>query len=175
MYTSSVKVFFHYLKQLSLLLQEVESAVQAGTHDESTVLQAQLAPGMFSMSHQSQTAIGFSLRTCYPLVGEPIPELPEPPDTLAGLQQHIQKAQDFLNRLRPEQFINAEERTITTKAGFAELELSGSDFLNLYALPNFFFHLSMVYAIQRQQGISIGKSDFDGFHQYPSGFSFLEE
>ena len=44
---------------------------------------------------------------------------------------------------------------------------SGSDFLNLYRLPNFFFHMNMAYANLRAQGMEIGKADFDGLHGYP--------
>jgi hypothetical protein len=38
--------------------------------------------------------------------------------------------------------------------------------LQQYALPNFFFHLSMVYALLRQQGLPLSKADFDGWHVY---------
>ncbi|WP_232461250.1 DUF1993 family protein [Cellvibrio sp. PSBB006] len=37
----------------------------------------------------------------------------------------------------------------------------------------FFFHLSMSYAIARQAGIPLSKADFDGYHSYPVGFSFV--
>jgi len=39
-------------------------------------------------------------------------------------------------------------------------------FLQQYALPNFFFHLSLVYALLRQQGLPLSKGDFDGWHVY---------
>jgi hypothetical protein len=42
----------------------------------------------------------------------------------------------------------------------------------MYAVPNFFFHYAMVYAIARQGGVPVGKSDFDGYHHYPSDFTF---
>ena len=45
----------------------------------------------------------------------------------------------------------------------------------MYAVPNFFFHYSMVYAIARNAGVAIGKTDFDGFHKYPLGFIFTDE
>ena len=44
---------------------------------------------------------------------------------------------------------------------------SGSDFLHLYGLPNFFFHMNMAYANLRAQGMEIGKADYDGLHGYP--------
>jgi hypothetical protein len=42
----------------------------------------------------------------------------------------------------------------------------------MYAVPNFLFHYAMVYAIARQAGVPVGKSDFDGYHRYPPGFTF---
>ncbi|WP_295961007.1 DUF1993 family protein [Rhodoferax sp.] len=44
--------------------------------------------------------------------------------------------------------------------------LPGEAFLSQYALPNFFFHLTSAYALLRQQGVPLGKADFDGWHQY---------
>jgi hypothetical protein len=61
---------------------------------------------------------------------------------------------------------------IDDKAGFAELVLPANEFLYQYAMPNFFFHLSMVYAIAKQSGLCLSKADFDGYHIYPAGFSF---
>jgi len=65
-------------------------------------------------------------------------------------------------------------RLIKERAGFADLELVEPHFIHHYGLPNFFFHLSMVYAIARQQGVVLSKADFDGFHDYPNGFSFIQ-
>jgi len=42
-----------------------------------------------------------------------------------------------------------------------------------YAMPNFFFHLCMAYALLRAQGVPLGKPDFDGWHRYAPGFSFV--
>ena len=55
-----------------------------------------------------------------------------------------------------------------------ELDLPAAEYFHMYAVPNFFFHYSMVYAIARQGGVPVGKSDFDGYHRYPSGFTFEE-
>lgn len=37
-------------------------------------------------------------------------------------------------------------------------------FLAEFALPNFFFHLSMAYALARMLGCSVGKAGYDGLH-----------
>jgi hypothetical protein len=61
---------------------------------------------------------------------------------------------------------------IRHQAGFALLEQTGAEFLHLYGIPNFFFHLTMGYAALRAAGVPLGKADFDGFHSYPADFRF---
>ncbi len=41
-----------------------------------------------------------------------------------------------------------------------EMKFTGRDFLQGFALPNFFFHVTTAYAILRHKGIQIGKMDF---------------
>ena len=40
--------------------------------------------------------------------------------------------------------------------------MKGSDYLNHFVLPNFYFHLTAAYAILRHCGVEIGKRDFLG-------------
>ena len=37
---------------------------------------------------------------------------------------------------------------------------TGADYLRQFALPNFYFHATMAYAILRAQGVSLGKPDY---------------
>ena len=39
---------------------------------------------------------------------------------------------------------------------------NGDDYLLSFALPNFYFHVSMVHAILRNNGVAIGKLDYLG-------------
>jgi hypothetical protein len=50
--------------------------------------------------------------------------------------------------------------------------MPASEYVSSFVLPNFFFHISMVYAIAKNNGVSVSKGDFDGIHQYPKGFSW---
>ena len=42
------------------------------------------------------------------------------------------------------------------------MQMAGRDYLTLYAMPQFFFHLTTTYNILRHNGIEVGKSDFMG-------------
>ena len=78
----------------------------------------------------------------------------------------------MLGAMTPAEFEGAETRVIRHQAGFAVLEQTGVDFLHLFGLPNFFFHMTMGYAALRAAGVPLGKADFDGFHAYPADFRF---
>lgn len=161
MYDSSVPVFRRYLSNLRAIVS------LAATHpDAAALLSARLAPNMNDFATQVEIAVNFPVRCCAPLCGLPHRGSGEFGATFSGLRARIDHVLAFLDGLTPADFNGAEERTIADRAGEAELTLKGRQFLSEYALPNFFFHLTSAYAILRQAGLPIGKSDFDGFHVY---------
>jgi uncharacterized protein len=119
----------------------------------------------FPAGQQFATAAGFALRIACPLAGRGVPDLPQ------ALGPRLAVARAMLGAMQPAEFEAAETRLIRHQAGDAVLEQTGVEFLYLYGLPNFFFHLTMGYAALRVAGVPLGKADFDGFHSYPEGFS----
>ncbi|EOV1092755.1 DUF1993 family protein [Vibrio fluvialis] len=57
--------------------------------------------------------------------------------------------------------------------GSIQIALAPFEFFHHYIVPNMLFHLSMVYAIARANGVALSKGDMDGLHRYSPGFSFL--
>lgn len=155
MYQASVPVFRHYLSRIS------DIVAVAGPD----ALDARIADA-FTARQQFATAAGFALRVACPLAGREVPDLPQ------GLGPRLAVARAMLGAMTPAEFEGAETRMIRHQAGFAVLEQSGAEFLHLYGIPNFFFHLTMGYAALRAAGVQLGKADFDGFHSYPADFRF---
>lgn len=153
MYQATVPVFRHYLARVAGMVEK------AGPE----ALEARIGDA-FPAGEQFATAAGFALRVACPLAGRAVPDLPQ------ALGPRLAVARAMLGAMTPAEFEGAETRLIRHTAGFAELEQTGADFLHLYGLPNFFFHLTMGYAALRLAGVPLGKSDFDGFHSYPEGF-----
>ncbi|CAN5244323.1 DUF1993 family protein [soil metagenome] len=169
-YAASVPVFSHYLRQLLLML---DKARQHAGGDEAALLRARLAPDMFDLVRQVQIAAGFAQRGCAPLAGLLPPSLGEgDAGDLDQLQQRVGRALAFIEGLDPAAIEASAGQRIRAQAGDAWLEFEAGEFIRLYALPNFFFHLGMAYALLRRAGVPLGKPDFDGFHRYPAGFSF---
>jgi hypothetical protein len=44
----------------------------------------------------------------------------------------------------------------------SKLKFNGLNYLTNFALPNFFFHVTMAYALLRKNGVELGKRDFLG-------------
>lgn len=164
LYAASVPVMLHYLDRSRRML--------VAARRQPELLHVRLAPDMFSAGQQFASAAGFSLRACCPLAGVAVPEFPQAAMDHAGLVGRLDFAEAALKALDPAAFDGAETREIRHRAGFAEMVQTGDCYLHLFALPNFFFHLSMGFAVLRQGGIEIGKSDFDGQHDYPPDFRF---
>ena len=156
LYAASVPVFRHYLGRAQEMVERA--------HDPAA-LEGRIADA-FPAAQQFATAAGFALRIVCPLVGRDVPEMPR------ALAPRLAVVRATLGAMRLEEFQGAEARRIRHKAGFAELDQTAEDFLFLYGLPNFFFHLTMGYASLRQAGVVLGKADFDGLHAYPPDFHF---
>ena len=161
MYGASVPVLHRYLQNLRAMLS------LASTYpDADKLLDARLAPTMCDLAKQVEIAANFAFRCCAPLANTPQRGSGDFARSFAGLRERIDAALAWLETLSPADFAGAAERSITDRAGQADVTLPGARFLSEYALPNFFFHLTTAYAILRQAGILIGKSDFDRFHVY---------
>lgn len=164
LFASSVPVLLRYLDGLDRILVAVDALAPAAA---AQALEARLAPDMLPFARQVETAAYFALRTAFPLAGRAVPPFVASEPTVAGLRARVEATRSQLTALDADDFSDAESRTISERAGQAVLELPAARFLAEYALPNFFFHLGMAYAIARQHGAALGKASFDGFHHYP--------
>ena len=171
-YSISVPVFSAMLKNLSAILEIGEKNAAERNIDPGVFLTARLAPDMFTAAQQFATAAGFALRGALPLVGAEIPAFPDLGMDRDGLLARFAFVLGHLDGLNPADFDGADTRPVSHRAGFAELTQPCAEYLHLFALPNFFFHLGMGFAVLRQRGLTIGKADFDGLHDYPPGFRF---
>lgn len=164
LFSGSVPVFLHYLDRMGAILARPDVT--------PAVLDHRLAPDMAPASAQFSTAINFSLRTCLKLANKRVSGVPRVDASREILADWLGAARTKLLALTPADFVQPEGRRIQHRAGVAFLEQSPEEYLNLFGLPNFFFHYAMAYANLRAAGLDIGKADFDGLHDYPEGFSF---
>ena len=78
------------------------------------------------------------------------------------LQARIAKTRDYLATFGAADFDGSEDRTIVSSRPARELNFTGLDYLQRFALPNFFFHVTTAYDILRHNGVPLSKADFLG-------------
>ena len=80
----------------------------------------------------------------------------------AELKETVALSIAFIEAAGAAAFNGAETRRVELRFPGVELNFEGQGYLTSFALPNFYFHLSMAYAILRHLGVPLGKRDFLG-------------
>jgi len=160
MYQASVPVFQRGLANLGHVLDKGLTDAGLRKIDPQVLLQARLAPDMLPLIRQVQIATDHAKGGPSRLAGLTAPKFEDNETTFEQLQERIQKIRAFLATLQPAQLDGSEERDIALKAGPHDLQFKGLEYLLGFATPNFYFHVSMAYAILRHNGVPIGKVDF---------------
>lgn len=160
MHAVSAAVFTRMLNNLSSMLTKAEHQAKTKGYDPAVLLGARLAPDMFPLTRQVQIATDHAKGCVSRLAGAQIEAIEDTEVTFADLQTRIRKVLAIVESYKPEQFEGSENREISIKIPNMELKFSGIDYVNQWAMPNFYFHLTMAYAILRHNGIELGKKDF---------------
>ena len=160
MHAVSAPIFVRMLKTLSSMLAKAEQQAKTKGYDPAVLLNQRLAPDMFPLTRQIQIATDHAKGCVARLAGHQVEAIEDTEATFADLQARIKKVLAIVESYKPEQFDGAETREITVKIPNAELKFPGLDYVNQWAMPNFYFHTTMAYAILRHNGIELGKKDF---------------
>jgi len=153
---ASAPVFTRALTNLSAM---IDKALAAGV-DEATLLEARLAPDMHPFPRQIQMASDSAKGAVARLAGVEPPSMPDTETTIAQLKDRIAATIAYVNSLEAAAFDGAEDREVVLKFPQGEMKFAGCDFLTGFALPNFFFHITIAYALMRANGAPLGKMDF---------------
>lgn len=162
MYTASIPVFTRMLNNLSNILEKANAHAEVKKIDPSVLLNYRLAPDMFPLMKQIQIVTDNAKGMAARLSGQEIPKYEDNETTIAELQARIRKTLDFLASISPEQIDGQEEREVVLKLPKVEHHFTGINYLLHFAIPNFYFHVSMTYSILRHAGVDIGKMDYLG-------------
>lgn len=162
MYQASAPVFDKMLGNLSAILGKAAIWAESRKIEPSVLLNARLAPDMFALTRQVQIACDFAKGTCARLAGLEAPKFEDNESTISELQARIAKTRQYVGTIKAAQIDGSEDKDIKFKAGARELEFKGLPYLTGFALPNFYFHHAMTYAILRHNGLDLAKSDYIG-------------
>ena len=161
LYDATVPVFTKALQAIHGWLDKTTAFAQDKKFDAETLLTARLAPDQFAFLRQVQIACDNAKGIAGRLAGKDIPAHPDTEKTVSELRQRINTTLEYLGTLEREDFVGAEDRSITMPYWQGQT-MRGGDYLDHYALPNLYFLLTTAYAILRHNGVPIGKMDFLG-------------
>jgi hypothetical protein len=162
MYQASVPVFKRMLANVGAMLEKAERYAQQRKIDPVALLTARLAPDMYPLTKQVQVASDMAKGCAARLAGVDAPKFEDNEATFADLQARIAKTTAFLDTLKPAQIDGSEEKAIVLQFPSQTFNFTGLDYLQGFGTPNVYFHVSMIYAILRHNGLDIGKGDYIG-------------
>jgi hypothetical protein len=157
LYNTSVPAFIRGLTSLSHILTIGEAYAKDQKIPESDLTEARLAEDMLPLTFQVQNATNAVRNTLTLVAGlTNIATFQNDEKTFADLQERIATTIKALERVEEKDFQGAEERIFERQGK----SWKGAHFLSQNALPNFYFHISIAYAILRLKGVQIGKQDY---------------
>jgi len=162
MYQASVPVIQKSLTALKGVLAKGSAHAETKKIDESVFLASRLYPDMFPLTRQVQIAADFGKGPVARLAGVELPKYEDIETTFAELTARIDKTLAFVGSFQPAQIDGQEDRDINLTIAGNPVTFKGQPYLLHFALPNFYFHMSMAYAILRHNGVDVGKRDFVG-------------
>ena len=161
LYAVTVPLFTKHLMNLGKLLEKAEAHAGDDANELVRLMNDSLAEDMFPLGKQIEMATDNAKGATGRLSGKEAPSFPDGDYTPETLKARLRDTLAYLASVSESDFDGAEERTVTL-AWFPGKELTGFGYATEYALPNFFFHVTIAYAILRKEGVGLGKADFIG-------------
>ena len=162
MHDQSVATYDRFLGALADLLTKAEAHCTAKKIPPEALLGFRIFPDMYPLTGQVQLACDFAARAAARLVGDEPQSFADTETTFAELQTRIAAARAYIAGFGADRLADAATRQITLKMRHGEMTMSGQAYLNMFSMPQFFFHMTTAYNILRHNGIEVGKRDFMG-------------
>jgi hypothetical protein len=161
MYSASIPVFQHMLRNLSHILDKGAANAESRKFDPSVLVNFRLAPDMLPFTKQIQIACDAAKLAVARIAGVDAPKFEDNETTFPELKARIQKTLDFLATVPAGKLEGTENKELTIPVGRDKTRaMTAEAYLTTWALPNFFFHVTTAYAILRHNGVDLGKPDY---------------
>jgi uncharacterized protein len=157
----TVASFVKTLRNLEQWMNKAEEHAKEKSFDVNVLIDARLAPDQFSFVKQVQAACDQAKYTAAYLGQQQAPPHADDERTFEELHARIAKCIAFIEGVAETGYAGSEERKCSPP-WLGGAWLRGDDYVAHVAIPNFFFHATMAYAILRHNGVVLGKMDYIG-------------
>jgi uncharacterized protein len=162
MHSASVPVFVRMLGNMLSWLDKAEAHAVARKFDAGVYLTSRLAPDMLPFAKQIQIACDAAKFAVARLAGTESPKFEDTETTLAELRERIRKTVAYVQSVPAASIDGTEDKDVVVPRRDGPMTLKGELYLKHWALPNFYFHVTTVYALLRHNGVDLGKGDYLG-------------
>ena len=152
---SAQAVFLNMLGTLDHLVRKAEAS---GMSDEA--LAAKLTEDMFPLELQFRVALNQVLLAINQVGGKTVPLEETPYRTLAEVRDRIAAVRLRIEQADPAGWAKPDAMVDITLPNGVSFVMSAEQDIRDWILPNFYFHLTMAYALLRNAGLNVGKMDF---------------
>ena len=162
MYALTVPVFVRYLDNLDAILATAETNATERKIKPEVLGASRLAPDMFPLTFQVQSATDRMKLLLARLSGKAAPSWTDDEVTLADLRARVAKAKAHIQTYTAADLEGSEQKTLTIKQRGEDVQVAALPHALENAIPQIFFHLTVAYTILRHNGVPVGKRDFTG-------------
>jgi uncharacterized protein len=165
---SAVVTFANMLETLDLLVGKAQSG--GLTND---VLASKLTEDMFPLELQFRVAVNQVILALNQVGGQSAPLEEAPYRSLTEVRERIAAVRSRLDRSKPEHWAQPDDVVDLTLPNGVRFLMTAEEDIRDWILPNFYFHVTMAYALLRNAGLVVGKMDFiphmDRYKTSPNG------
>lgn len=151
----------HALQNLATILTKAEEHAAKAEFDPRNFLQARLYPDMFTLIQQLQYAVFLPIDLAQHFSDQPAPNVGSDEATFDDVRKSIETTIDYLNAIPPQRLAERAARKVPLFFD-ASQGMPAEDYAASAIMPDFYFHLTVAYAILRHNGVPLGKMDFIG-------------
>lgn len=162
LYQSTIVPLVQILSALRGILDKAEAYSVSRKIGPETLLYARLYPDMYHFTRQVQMACDLAVKAACRLSGRDPVEVVRHEASFDDLRALLDRTLGLL-RGTDQTVVNAmADKDVTFKINDRPLTMPAVDYAHRFSMPNVYFHVSMAYAILRENGVDLGKADFIG-------------
>jgi uncharacterized protein len=161
LFKQTIPVLIGGLENTLFLLGRTQQHATHKKISEGELLAGRLAPDMYNLKEQVGYIYFIALEAAGQLSGKEIPEFSYDESTIDELKVSLERAIAFLKTITDKELKGAEERNYSSHL-LANEKLPAEEYVFRAIIPNFYFHVAIVYGILRHLGVPLVKQDYIG-------------
>ncbi|KAI0123542.1 hypothetical protein BJ170DRAFT_87041 [Xylariales sp. AK1849] len=162
LYDISIPVLTTVLKTTLVVLKKGEEYTKEKGLSTADLVNLRISEDMLPLRFQVFIIAAITTKAIGRMTSNSLPELENREYTLEELYAILDKTLEQLAGVSEESLAGREGVEVLCQTGKKTWKPSAVEYIHGYTIPNVFFHLTILYALLRKQGVPLGKADYLG-------------